>query len=235
MKNNKGITLIALVVTIIVLLILATVSIAMLTGDNGILTNASKTSTENAYYSAEEQVKLAFMAVKTEIMAQVVKDGTYDARLDVAATGSGATATPAIENVKALAQIVKNDLNSSKWKVYYKGVASASTAAGTHGYIYITYADSAIDQGAMETGKPRYEGKVAYTIAVYKQDATIDPTTVPTGETADTLAGTDVEVDSSTVEASKWISSGKWLANWEFVDTNSDKISDVDATIKSLN
>ena len=36
--NNKGITLIALVITIIVLLILAGVSIAMLTGKNGILT-----------------------------------------------------------------------------------------------------------------------------------------------------------------------------------------------------
>ena len=35
LKNNKGITLIALVITIIVLLILAGVSIAMLTGNNG--------------------------------------------------------------------------------------------------------------------------------------------------------------------------------------------------------
>ena len=40
MTNNKGITLIALVITIIVLLILAGVSIAMLTGQNGILTQA---------------------------------------------------------------------------------------------------------------------------------------------------------------------------------------------------
>ena len=40
MKENKGITLIALIVTIIVLLILAGVSIAMLTGNNGILTQA---------------------------------------------------------------------------------------------------------------------------------------------------------------------------------------------------
>lgn len=37
MKNQKGITLVALVITIIVLLILAGVSIAMLTGENGIL------------------------------------------------------------------------------------------------------------------------------------------------------------------------------------------------------
>ena len=39
-KSTKGITLIALVITIIVLLILAGVSIAMLTGDNGILSQA---------------------------------------------------------------------------------------------------------------------------------------------------------------------------------------------------
>ena len=42
LRRNKGITLIALVVTIIVLLILAGVSVSMLTGQNGILTNAAK-------------------------------------------------------------------------------------------------------------------------------------------------------------------------------------------------
>ena len=50
LRKNKGITLIALVITIIVLLILAGVSIAMLTGQNGILSQAqkAKTETENA-------------------------------------------------------------------------------------------------------------------------------------------------------------------------------------------
>lgn len=38
MRENKGITLIALVVTIVVLLILAGVSISMLMGENGIIT-----------------------------------------------------------------------------------------------------------------------------------------------------------------------------------------------------
>ena len=49
-KQSRGITLIALVITIIVLLILAGVSIAMLTGDNGILTQAkeAKEATEEA-------------------------------------------------------------------------------------------------------------------------------------------------------------------------------------------
>ena len=40
-KGEKGITLIALVITIIVLLILAGVSISMLTGENGIITQAN--------------------------------------------------------------------------------------------------------------------------------------------------------------------------------------------------
>ena len=42
MKSTKGITLIALVVTIIVLLILAGIAISVLLGDNGILLNAQK-------------------------------------------------------------------------------------------------------------------------------------------------------------------------------------------------
>ena len=45
-KKNKGITLIALVITIIVLLILAGVAIVTLTGDNGILTQAGKAKTQ---------------------------------------------------------------------------------------------------------------------------------------------------------------------------------------------
>ena len=54
-QGNKGITLIALVITIIVLLILAGVSIAMLTGENGILSQAqrAKSETENAQANEE--------------------------------------------------------------------------------------------------------------------------------------------------------------------------------------
>ena len=50
MKKNRGITLIALVITIIVLLILAGVAISMLSGENGILKKAAdaKTNTEEA-------------------------------------------------------------------------------------------------------------------------------------------------------------------------------------------
>ena len=65
-KANSGITLIALVITIIVLLILAGVSIAMLTGQNGILTQAQNSKTTTELKSAEEKVKLAIMAARSQ-------------------------------------------------------------------------------------------------------------------------------------------------------------------------
>ena len=65
-EAQKGITLIALVITIIVLLILAGVSIAMLTGQNGILTQAQNAKTTTANKSAEEKVKLAVMAARAQ-------------------------------------------------------------------------------------------------------------------------------------------------------------------------
>ncbi len=61
LKQTKGITLISLVITIIVLLILAGVSIAMLTGENGILTQATKAGEETARAEAEEKVTLAIL------------------------------------------------------------------------------------------------------------------------------------------------------------------------------
>ncbi len=58
-RREKGITLIALVITIIILLILAGISIATLTGENGLLTKANTAKTETKKVNAEEQVKIA--------------------------------------------------------------------------------------------------------------------------------------------------------------------------------
>ena len=58
-RRNEGITLIALVITIIVLLILAGVTIATLTGENGILTRASEASAKTEEANAKEQVQIA--------------------------------------------------------------------------------------------------------------------------------------------------------------------------------
>ena len=57
--KEKGITLIALVITIIVLLILAGVTIATLTEDNGILTRATETKEETEIGDEKEKVELS--------------------------------------------------------------------------------------------------------------------------------------------------------------------------------
>lgn len=75
MKGNKGITLIALVITIIVLLILAGVSIAMLSGDNSILGNARKASDDTVVANAKE----ATMLKVQEIMSDWY-EGYYNSR-----------------------------------------------------------------------------------------------------------------------------------------------------------
>ena len=58
LRRNKGITLIALVVTIIVLLILAGISIAMLTGQNGILNRAAEAKKKTVVAQENESQKL---------------------------------------------------------------------------------------------------------------------------------------------------------------------------------
>lgn len=58
LRGRKGITLIALVITIIVLLILAGVSIATLTGENGVLTKTTKAKEATNKEEAKEQLGL---------------------------------------------------------------------------------------------------------------------------------------------------------------------------------
>ena len=76
LKGQKAITLIALVITIIVLLILAAVSIATLTGENGILTQAqtAKENTEKA--SLIEQVQVDILGEQTKGNGSGISAGT---------------------------------------------------------------------------------------------------------------------------------------------------------------
>ena len=65
--TDKGITLIALVITIIVLLILAGVTIASLSGENGVLEQTSRARNETNRADLIERVKLDVMSNKIDI------------------------------------------------------------------------------------------------------------------------------------------------------------------------
>ena len=104
MKNNKGITLIALVVTIIVLLILAGVSIAMLSGQNGILNRASQATWQSKLGDAESTVALSVSNYLTDYYA-VKYTGSKSEYL-----GTSESYTDEVDAVKKGANAAKTEL-----------------------------------------------------------------------------------------------------------------------------
>ena len=101
-NSTNGITLIALVITIIVLLILAGVSIAMLTGDNGILKQVNNAKDKNTVGQEKEAIRLAWQSLimdrksknninlisDEELKNQLVADGENIDNVDVS-SGTG--------------------------------------------------------------------------------------------------------------------------------------------------
>ena len=77
-SSMKGITLIALVITVIVLLILAGVTIATLTGQNGILTRTNKARTETEKAKEDELRRLTALEAATNLENQIYKDKNED-------------------------------------------------------------------------------------------------------------------------------------------------------------
>ena len=73
-KEERAITLIALVVTIIVLLILAGVSISMLTGQNGILNRANEAKSSTEVAQTEETLQVSVMEAMSQGLGKIMAD-----------------------------------------------------------------------------------------------------------------------------------------------------------------
>ncbi len=74
-KKERGITLVALVVTIVVLLILAGVSISMVLGNNGIVKKASDTQAAQDRAYAEDVIESGLKAVQIEVLSNTLPAG----------------------------------------------------------------------------------------------------------------------------------------------------------------
>lgn len=66
MKQNKGITMIVLVITIVILIILAGISINLLFGENGIISKAKSTGKEQKIAEIKEKIQLEILAAETD-------------------------------------------------------------------------------------------------------------------------------------------------------------------------
>ena len=109
-KENKGITLIALVVTIVVLLILAGTSIAMLAGDNGIIKKSQEAKRETEKSAYVEEKILAVNEAHTNL-----SNITYTDSDGVTITIPAGYAPIRTEKNKVKDGLVIVDLNANEW------------------------------------------------------------------------------------------------------------------------
>ena len=138
LKNNKGITLIALVITIIVLLILAGVSIAMLTGQNGILNQATNAREDTKAAEVADKINMALNAELTNLLADNELSGGEDAT----------AATIATANVPTLANIGSDSASA----------VDVLTITGTGDYTDIT-GKITCTKGEYKIEKAKYPGE----------------------------------------------------------------------------
>ncbi len=97
MKNQKGITLLVLVITIIILLILAGITISALTGDNGIIENAGKAKEETEIANEKEIVEKATVQAMGNNKYGNIEEDELQSELDKE-TGEGKTDATDIGN-----------------------------------------------------------------------------------------------------------------------------------------
>ena len=160
-KEMKGITLVALVITIVVLLILAGVSINTVLGDDGIIKKAKEAAAATKQASAEEEMNRLVLeyqlASKDETLESFLQEKVTEGRIDgVTDNGDGTiTITKKVEGKDYTITVTKPSSSAQSIKIKGKRVVAnedgtgenlgeASTSKGKTLYIMI---DSSISGG----------------------------------------------------------------------------------------
>ena len=96
MKSKRGITLIALVITIIVLLVLAGVSLSLVLGENGVLKQTQNATTETRSAEEKEKIEMAVAAAQMAGNGVLIKENlnsqlqdTFDNNIEVEESSYG--------------------------------------------------------------------------------------------------------------------------------------------------
>lgn len=124
MKNNKGITLVALIVTVIILLILAGISVSILTGDNGIIKQAGNVKNESKKTDVIEKIQtmLVKAAKNNKYVSITEKDITEELTEELKEVSYE------IWSVKAKnGEIIRIDFNENDSYIIYDGKMEENT------------------------------------------------------------------------------------------------------------
>ena len=163
MINSKGITLIALVITIIVLLILAGVTIAMLTGENGILNQASESKEKTEIAEAKERAKIDIMSWKSKELEE-----GRDGNLNDSIIKSILTGKEYVKDVKENSFIAKKGNHEISYSELYEKVLSpGETATETKKDNYSDGTNTATIPGGFTVSGIASEQKIANGLVIY--------------------------------------------------------------------
>ena len=146
-NNNKGITLVALVITIIVLLILAGVTIASLSGDNGILTRGSQAKIDNEVGNAKDIINLAANEGLAAYYGKTYSNIAYESGIVPSTNDEKGAVIAYINNALTKNKMepvtpgtskgfeIISDKKSGVYKINYDGATKATATVGTKGEI----------------------------------------------------------------------------------------------------
>ena len=200
--ESKGITLIALVITIIVLLILAGVSIAMLTGENGILTQAQKAKEETENAQAVEEDRLDEYEDYINGATGVVEGGEWNEEKGVN--------TPTLKGNMELVRYENGEWVEDKTGSNYSYVAGSGTEDNNSS----EWANARVTIDGVDSyfvWIPRYEYKIN------SDTHTIDVKFIPTSKTQADEGYIIHPAFTSNVDNGGWDSelSGIWVGKYE--------------------
>lgn len=231
-KSSRGITLIALVITIIVLLILAGISISMLSGDNGILQRAAEAKEKTDEATLREEQQLADLA---ELMngAEVSSDGyDYSTRVNAPKLKDGMIPITYDSNKWVVAD--KNNNNKSWYDYDNKKWANICTVDSTHSSYRTAEVGTEIpvaDMTTMFVWIPRYaysivssSNKIDVTFLVGNTNRDVNNTTYKTDYDAETEVqdGKTPMIVHPGFRIGNSELTGIWVAKFESSGTNTD-------------
>ena len=162
-KKERGITLIALVVTLVILIILAAVSINMVLGDQGIFRKAGQAA--NAMYEAEVNTQASFNSITDEMDKIIQGSSTQNPELR--------QDTPnAPEQIEGMTPIKFTEPTDTEMGTYEETNWDDNT---WYDYSQSKWANTKSEDGSMLVWIPRYAYKITYNNPEDKlQGGTID-------------------------------------------------------------